>query len=120
LAPVNNYRGAYRRGITPMCKQLVLSILMSFSCDRGGAIELERAASDGVLRRQPWFYPRLVAFLALVLDVVYQIIELRFVYPGEAIRVAFVLAIVPYLTLRGLVTRLARKSDVRHQHVPPE
>lgn len=34
--------------------------------------------------------------LALILDVVYQIIVLRFVYPGEAIIVAFVLAIMPY------------------------
>jgi hypothetical protein len=51
-----------------------------------------------------------VFILALVLDVVYQIIELRFVYPGEAIIVAFILAIVPYLIVRGLVTRLARKK----------
>jgi hypothetical protein len=28
----------------------------------------------------------------------------RFVYPGEAIIVAFALAIVPYLILRGLVS----------------
>jgi hypothetical protein len=49
-----------------------------------------------------------VFILALVLDVVYQIIVLRFVYPGEAIIVAFILAIAPYLILRGLVTRLAR------------
>ena len=48
--------------------------------------------------------------LALVLDVVYQIIVERFVYPGEAIVVAFLLAIVPYLILRGLVNRLARKK----------
>lgn len=49
-----------------------------------------------------------VFILALLMDVVYQIIELRFVYVGEAIIVAFVLAILPYLILRGLVTRLAR------------
>jgi hypothetical protein len=34
---------------------------------------------------------------------------LRFVYPGEALIVAFVLSIVPYLLLRGLATRLARE-----------
>jgi hypothetical protein len=50
-----------------------------------------------------------VFILALVLDVAYQIIVQRFVYPGEAIIVALVLAILPYLILRGLVTRLARK-----------
>jgi hypothetical protein len=51
-----------------------------------------------------------VFILALVLDAVYQVIVLRFVYPGEMIIVAFVLAIVPYLILRGLVTRLARRK----------
>ena len=51
-----------------------------------------------------------VFVLALVLDVVYQIIVERFVYPGEALIVAFVLAIVPYLILRGLVTRLASRK----------
>jgi len=51
-----------------------------------------------------------VFVLALVLDVVYQIMVERFVYPGEALIVAFVLAIVPYLILRGLVTRLASRK----------
>lgn len=62
-----------------------------------------------------------VFILALVLDVVYQIIVRRFVYPGEAIIVAFVLAIVPYLILRGPVTRLARKDDQRRhtRQTPP-
>jgi hypothetical protein len=49
-----------------------------------------------------------VFVLALALDVVYQFIVERFVYPGEAIVVAIALAIVPYLIVRGLVTRIAR------------
>jgi len=49
-----------------------------------------------------------VFLLALGLDVVYQLIATRFVYLGEVIVVAFLLAIVPYLVLRGLVTRLLR------------
>jgi hypothetical protein len=44
----------------------------------------------------------------MVLDVAYQIIGSRFVYVGEVIVVAFLLAIVPYVLLRGFVTRLAR------------
>lgn len=47
--------------------------------------------------------------VAIVLDVVFQLWVLGFVYPGEALLVAFVLAIVPYLILRGLVNRLVRK-----------
>lgn len=48
-----------------------------------------------------------VFFFAIALDVIYQIVVLHFVYPGEALIVAFVLAIVPYLLFRGLATRLA-------------
>lgn len=51
-----------------------------------------------------------IFLLALAMDVVYQLIVLHFVYPGEAIIVAVVLAIVPYLIVRGLVTRATRRE----------
>jgi hypothetical protein len=51
-----------------------------------------------------------VFVLALVLDIVYQIIVLHTVYPGEVLIVALALAIVPYLIVRGLVTRIAAKK----------
>src|SRR5262245_54472805 len=54
-----------------------------------------------------------VFILAIVLDVVYQLYVLRFVYPIQAVAVAIILAIVPYLFLRGLVTRLASMTRVR-------
>jgi len=54
-----------------------------------------------------------VFMLALLLDVVYQIVVLRTVYPGEAVIVAFLLAIVPYLILRGLANRLASRSGTK-------
>jgi len=50
-----------------------------------------------------------VFVLALSLDVAYQFIVERFVYPGETVVVALALAIVPYLLVRGLVTRIARQ-----------
>ena len=50
-----------------------------------------------------------VFILALILDAIYQAYELHFFYLGEAMIVAIVLAIVPYLVFRGLVTRFARK-----------
>jgi len=56
--------------------------------------------------RDGWKSVGNVFLLAFVLDVVYQIIVLRFVYPGEAVLVALALAIVPYLIVRGLVNRL--------------
>jgi hypothetical protein len=51
-----------------------------------------------------------VFILAMALDVAYQVYVLHFVYPGEVLIVAFLLAIVPYLILRGLVNRIARKK----------
>lgn len=53
-----------------------------------------------------------VFIFAVVIDVVYQLYVLRFVYPGEALAVAFILAIVPYVIVRGIVTRLARNHRV--------
>jgi hypothetical protein len=51
-----------------------------------------------------------VFILAAVLDAIYQFIELRWFYPGEAVIVAIILAIVPYLLVRGPVNRIARRS----------
>lgn len=59
--------------------------------------------------RDGWKSVRNVFLIALVLDVVYQFIVQRFVYPGEALLVALALAIVPYLIVRGLVNRLWSK-----------
>jgi hypothetical protein len=63
-----------------------------------------------------------VFILAVVLDVVYQLYELHFVYVPQALVVAFILAIVPYLALRGIVTRLARtrlSKRPAQPHLPP-
>jgi hypothetical protein len=68
-----------------------------------------------------WKHVGRVFLLALAMDVVYQLIEQHFVYPGEAVIVALVLAIVPYLILRGLVTRIARreKGEIRASSKQP-
>jgi hypothetical protein len=48
-----------------------------------------------------------VFILAIVLDLIYQLIEHRWTfYPGEAVLVAIILAIVPYLLIRGPVNRI--------------
>jgi MFS family permease len=80
--------------------------------------------SDRVNRRamikDGWKSVGRVFILAVVLDVVYQLYVLHFVYPGEAIVVALILAIVPYLILRGLVTRVARAMGRgASTHTPP-
>jgi hypothetical protein len=63
-----------------------------------------------------------VFILAVVLDVVYQLYVLHFVYLPQTLAVAIILAIVPYLVLRGLVTRLARTRSSKRStqpHLPP-
>jgi hypothetical protein len=49
-----------------------------------------------------------VILVALALDLTYQLVVLRFVYPGELLVVAAALALVPYLVVRGVTARLAR------------
>jgi hypothetical protein len=49
-----------------------------------------------------------VFVLAVVLDVIYQLMVFRWLYPVETLLVATVLAILPYLAIRGPVTRIAR------------
>lgn len=62
------------------------------------------------LMKDGWKSVGKVFILAIALDVVFQLVELRFVYPGEAVAVAFLLAILPYLVLRGLTTRLMSRK----------
>jgi len=49
-----------------------------------------------------------IYILGIVMDVIYQIIVFRRFYPVETLVVAAVLAVVPYLLVRGPVTRIAR------------
>ena len=48
-----------------------------------------------------------IFIVAVVLDTAYQIFVLRAFYPGQVIIVAVACAIVPYVLVRGPVTRLA-------------
>jgi hypothetical protein len=49
-----------------------------------------------------------IYILGIAMDVVYQILVFRRFYPLEMLVVAAVLAIVPYLLIRGPVTRILR------------
>ena len=48
--------------------------------------------------------------IAVIIDLVEQFIDFRWFYPGEALLVAFILACIPYLLIRGIVNRIARSS----------
>lgn len=54
-----------------------------------------------------------VFILAIAMDIIYQLIVERWIYPGEILIVALLLAIVPYILIRGPITRIARRL-IRH------
>ena len=51
-----------------------------------------------------------VFIIAIIIDVIYQLIELKTVYPGEAIIVAIILAIIPYVIFCGPANRIFRRK----------
>ena len=66
------------------------------------------AAHRQQLLKDGWKSIAKVFTIAAVLDGVYQYLALRWFYPGEALLVACVLAVIPYLLVRGPVNLLAR------------
>jgi hypothetical protein len=58
--------------------------------------------------RRGWKSVGKIFIVALALDAVYQFITVKWFYPGEALVVAFILALVPYLLLRGPINRVFR------------
>jgi len=49
-----------------------------------------------------------IFIVAIVLDTAYQLMVFRWVYPGEVLLVAILCAIVPYVLVRGPITRTVR------------
>lgn len=68
---------------------------------------LTDASQRGDLLRHGWKAIGRVFILAIVMDTIYQLIVLRWLYPLELLAVAILLAVVPYLLLRGPVNRVA-------------
>lgn len=69
---------------------------------------LSNAEHRRELLKDGWKHVGKILVLAAVLDIVYQLKVQSTIYPGEILIVAVVLAIVPYLLLRGPVNRLLR------------
>jgi hypothetical protein len=63
--------------------------------------------------RSAWADIGKVFLIALVLDSAYQIFVLHAMHPLQTLIVAVVLAFVPYLLVRGLVTRMKRRLTPR-------
>ena len=74
---------------------------------------LTRPTERRQLLKDGWKSVGLVFVSAIVIDGVYQFIVFRRFYPGEALHVGILLAIVPYLLIRGLSNRIARHNIKR-------
>ena len=60
--------------------------------------------------RDGWKSVGRVFILGIILDAIYQLIVFRWFYPLEALLVAAILALIPYLLIRGSVTRIAEQK----------
>lgn len=70
------------------------------------------------LVREGWRSIARVFVLAIVMDVIYQLIVLGWVYPFELILVAILLAVVPYLLIRGPVNRIVSRLRGKREATP--
>src|SRR5215831_13708484 len=66
------------------------------------------------LLREGWKAVGKIFVIAVIIDVVYQIIAVGWFYPLETLIVAIVLALIPYLIFRGIVNRIARGTKTRN------
>lgn len=61
------------------------------------------------LLKDGWKHVGKIFIIAIILDIIYQLKVHKMIYPGETFFVAFLLAIVPYLLLRGPVNRIMKR-----------
>jgi hypothetical protein len=80
----------------------------------GWAIATDPARRRKLLR-ESWRDVGTVFVVAVVIDIIYEIVELRRIYPGQTLFVATVLALFPYLLIRGPANRLSRYWGRRHK-----
>jgi hypothetical protein len=74
---------------------------------------LSQPTKRHALLRDAWKDVGKVFSIAFLLDIIYQVIVFRWIYPMQALIVAFGLAVVPYALVRGPVTRIAGRRNAR-------
>ena len=72
---------------------------------------LSNAVERRDLLREGWSELSKVFFIAVAIDLIYEFVVFREVYPGQSLIVATVLALLPYPFLRGLVNRILRRRQ---------
>lgn len=91
----------------------VIGIRMGLADARSGSTPygwrvLTRPHRRGELVREGWRHVRNVFLAALAIDLVYQVIVFRHIYPLQALLMAVFLAALPYVAFRSLANRAAR------------
>jgi hypothetical protein len=112
----------------PLTFRLILQpMVASFLAIRAGLVDarmgkppyfwtiLTNPDDRAALLREGWTAVAKVFALATIIDLVYQWIVFRWMFPLEALFVAFLLACVPYLLIRGPANRLATTRRQRRQ-----
>ncbi len=61
------------------------------------------------LLQDEWRSISRIFIIAVVLDIIYQLIVFHWFYPFETLTVAVFLALIPYLLVRGPVNRIMRR-----------
>jgi hypothetical protein len=69
------------------------------------------------LVKDGWKSVAKVFLFATVMDLIYQYLVLGWLYPFAALSIAFVLAFIPYLLIRGPVNRMARRTMTHREKV---
>jgi hypothetical protein len=62
------------------------------------------------LLKEGWKHIAKIFVMASIMDMIYQFIVLRQIHPLRAMLVAAVLCFIPYILIRGPVSRLARRA----------
>ncbi len=71
---------------------------------------LRQPAHRKGLMRQAWQTTGRVFLVAIIVDLIYQLLMFHWFYPLEALTVASCLALIPYLLMRGPFGRIFRKT----------
>ncbi len=86
---------------------------------------VSRPGHRSTLLLEGWRDVAKLFFIATLIDLIYEIVVYRWIYPGQALIVAAVLAIPTYFVVRGPTNRFARtlydrRTVVKNSEGPPD
>jgi hypothetical protein len=103
---------AFRLVLQPVVAAL-LAIRAGLRSAREGDVPYNLALLTGVGRRREllsegWRDLGRLIIVAIIIDIIYQIIAFRWLYPIQSLIIALIVSVPSYLVFRGPTTRLAR------------